>query len=86
MSTATRTVSHGTFVIEREFPYPPARVFAAWADPKAKALWFAAPRSACKETIREQGAYLDGGIDGAASREQGTKGLVDNLEKELNRS
>ena len=72
-----RTTSHGTFVIERELPHPPARVFAAWADPKAKAQWFAAPN------LTEQGAYLDGGIDGAASREQGTRGLVESLAKYL---
>ena len=151
---AARTVSHGTFVIERELPYPPSRVFAAWADPKAKAQWFAAPKSIAKEVIREQdfkvggkerlrgqwndgrtsdfrcvyqdivqdrrivysynmhvndekisvslatvefepsgtgtklilteqGAYLDAGIDGHASREQGTRGLVENLAKYL---
>ncbi len=153
-----RTASHGTFSIERELPHSPARVFAAWADPKAKAQWFAAPRDAATEVIREQdfkvggrerlrgqwhngrtsdfhcvyqdivpdrrivysynmyvndekisvslatiefeparvagragtrlilteqGAYLDGGIDGLASREQGTKGLVENLARYL---
>ncbi|MGH8766396.1 MAG: SRPBCC domain-containing protein, partial [Burkholderiales bacterium] len=36
-----------------------------------------------KLILTEQGAYLDGGIDGAASREQGTIGLVGNLEKYL---
>jgi uncharacterized protein YndB with AHSA1/START domain len=150
-----RTVIHGTFTIEREYPYPPARVFAAWADPKAKAQWFAAPRELCAEVIREQefkvggrerlrgewkngrvtdfqcvyqdivqdrrivycynmyaneqklsvslatiefepqnggkgtklilteqGAFLDGD-DGAAGREQGTKGLVENLARYL---
>ena len=35
------SVQHGTFTIERELPHSPARVFAAWADPKAKAKWFA---------------------------------------------
>ena len=156
--TTQRTVRHGTFTIERDLPHPPARVFAAWADPKAKAAWFAAPRSACTEVIREQdfkaggkerlkgqwntgmtsdfhcvyqdivpdrrivysynmyvneqkisvslatiefepatvggkpgtrlilteqGAYLDGGIDGHQSREQGTLGLIAALEKAL---
>ena len=38
MSSA-RTVEHGSFTIERAFDLPPARVFAAWADPKAKAAW-----------------------------------------------
>ncbi|HTQ77238.1 MAG TPA: SRPBCC family protein [Burkholderiales bacterium] len=153
-----RTVSHGTFAIEREFPYAPARVFAAWGDPKAKAQWFAAPAHLAKEVAREQdfrvggkerlrgewndgrtsdfhavyqdilpdrrivysynmyvndrkisvslatiefeparvdgkpgtrlilteqGAYLDSGKDGQASREQGTRALIDNLERAL---
>ena len=154
-TAAKRTSSHGTFMIERDLPYPPARVFAAWADPKAKAAWFTGPPDACTVVIREhdfkvggrervkgqwntgmtsdfhcvyqdivpdrrivysynmyvndqkisvslatiefepagkgtklilteQGAYLDGGIDGFAGREQGTTiGLVGNLEKFL---
>jgi uncharacterized protein YndB with AHSA1/START domain len=155
--TQARTVIHGTFTIERELPHAPARVFAAWADPKAKAQWFAAARDLYTETIREhdfrvggkervradwktgkvsdfrcvyhdivqdrrivyvydmyvndaklsvslatiefepakvggkagtklilteQGAYLDGD-DGAAGREQGTRGLVESLARYL---
>jgi uncharacterized protein YndB with AHSA1/START domain len=38
-----RSVSHGTFVIERTYEASPARVFAAWADPAAKARWFVGP-------------------------------------------
>ncbi len=38
-----RSVVHATFVIKRDFDAPPARVFAAWADPRAKAKWFSAP-------------------------------------------
>jgi uncharacterized protein YndB with AHSA1/START domain len=150
---ASRTVIHGTFTIERELPQAPARVFAAWADPKAKAAWFAARSDLYTETIREhdfrvggrervradwksgrvsdfqcvyqdivpdrrivycynmyvneqklsvslatiefepsgkgtklilteQGAYLDGD-DGAAGREQGTRGLVESLARYL---
>ena len=33
-------VHHATFVIERHYPFTPARVFRAWADPAAKARWF----------------------------------------------
>jgi len=33
-------VTHATFTLERSYPAPPARVFAAWADPAAKARWF----------------------------------------------
>ena len=36
-----------------------------------------------KLILTEQGAYLDGGIDGHAGREQGTKGLIENLVKYL---
>jgi uncharacterized protein YndB with AHSA1/START domain len=35
-----RTIAHGDFVIERSYPVPPAKVFAAWADPRIKARWF----------------------------------------------
>lgn len=38
-----RSVTHATFVIERTYDAAPARVFAAWADPAAKARWFAGP-------------------------------------------
>jgi uncharacterized protein YndB with AHSA1/START domain len=149
----SRTVIHGTFTIERELPHAPARVFAAWAEPKAKAAWFAAQSDLYTVTVREhdfrvggkervrgewkngkvsdfrcvyrdivqdrrivyvydmfvdevklsvslgtiefepsgkgtklilteQGAYLDGD-DGAAGREQGTKGLVESLARYL---
>jgi uncharacterized protein YndB with AHSA1/START domain len=36
-------VKHTTFSVERGYPVPPSRVFAAWADPGAKARWFAGP-------------------------------------------
>ncbi|MBC7990390.1 MAG: SRPBCC family protein [Luteimonas sp.] len=35
-----RSVTHATFVIERDFAVAPARVFAAWADPAARDRWF----------------------------------------------
>jgi uncharacterized protein YndB with AHSA1/START domain len=35
-----RQVTHATFGLERSYPAPPARVFAAFADPAAKARWF----------------------------------------------
>lgn len=38
-----RNVTHNTFVIEREYDASPARVFNAFADPKAKAQWFTGP-------------------------------------------
>ncbi|MFD0854282.1 SRPBCC family protein [Actinomadura adrarensis] len=35
------STTHTTFTLERLYPVPVARVFAAWADPKVKAHWFA---------------------------------------------
>ena len=38
-----RSTVHATFVLERNYPASPERVFAAWAEPAAKARWFAGP-------------------------------------------
>jgi uncharacterized protein YndB with AHSA1/START domain len=38
---STSTVTHDTFVIEREYDVPVARVYGAWTDPRLKARWFA---------------------------------------------
>ena len=35
-----QSVIHSTFVIERSYPAPRARVFAAFADPAKKRRWF----------------------------------------------
>jgi uncharacterized protein YndB with AHSA1/START domain len=35
------TVTHSTFTIERNYPVPPERVFAAFADPAKKRRWYA---------------------------------------------
>jgi uncharacterized protein YndB with AHSA1/START domain len=36
------SIIHGSFSVERTYDAEPARVFKAWADPAAKALWFGA--------------------------------------------
>ena len=38
MTNRTTAIAH--FTIERTYPFPPHRVFRAFADPKAKAMWF----------------------------------------------
>ena len=40
---AERSIKHAGFVIERSYDASPAEVFAAWADPAAKARWFSGP-------------------------------------------
>jgi uncharacterized protein YndB with AHSA1/START domain len=36
------SVAHGTFVVERTYNHPVAKVWAAWSDPNQKAKWFGA--------------------------------------------
>jgi uncharacterized protein YndB with AHSA1/START domain len=38
-----RSIEHASFTIERRYEAPPGEVFAAWADPAAKARWFHGP-------------------------------------------
>lgn len=54
-----RSTQHGSFTIERRFDATPAQVFKAWADPAAKARWFAGPPDV-KETLREQDFRIGG--------------------------
>ena len=35
-----RSVTHSTWVLERTYDAPPARVFKAWAEKEAKSQWF----------------------------------------------
>lgn len=42
---AKRTTTHGTFVIEREYPHPPAKVFGAYSNAQSKAKWFVGPEN-----------------------------------------
>jgi uncharacterized protein YndB with AHSA1/START domain len=48
-----RSIEHATFVIERAYLAPPARVFAAWATAEAKARWFCGPADSWTEKNRE---------------------------------
>ncbi len=39
----TRSTTHATFVIERDFKARPPKVFDAFANPQSKAKWFGGP-------------------------------------------
>ena len=55
-----RSVAHSTFVIERQFAAPVARVFAAWSDPEKKRRW-----SSCHADWRELEYRLEFRVEGA---------------------
>lgn len=59
-SNTDRNAQHATFVIERVFNARPEQVFHAWADPDARARWFAGPPGRWRETLREHDFRVDG--------------------------
>jgi uncharacterized protein YndB with AHSA1/START domain len=61
------SVAHATFTLERTYPVDPGRVFAAWADPAAKARWFAGPDA------RHQLDFTVGGREVTEGQHDGTK-------------
>jgi uncharacterized protein YndB with AHSA1/START domain len=60
-----RSIEHASFTFERRYDAAPSRVFAAWADPAAKARWFAGPEDweagAHELDFREGGVELSSG-------------------------
>ena len=59
------SVVNESWTTSRDYPYPPARVFAAWADPAVKARWFD-PSDEQDSTYR--GEFWVGGRESASSR------------------
>jgi uncharacterized protein YndB with AHSA1/START domain len=56
-----RQVKHATFNLERTYETSTDRVFAAWADPAAKARWFAGPDSQHELDFRVGGREVNHG-------------------------
>jgi uncharacterized protein YndB with AHSA1/START domain len=66
---AKRSVTHDTFTIERVYNVSPARVFAAWSQPEAKARWFSGP-----EEWESAEASMDFRVGGREINRGGPKG------------
>ena len=61
-----RTVTHGTYVIERSYPSAPERVFAAFADPAEKRRWLSDSASSAVESFELE--FRVGGTERALYR------------------
>jgi uncharacterized protein YndB with AHSA1/START domain len=59
-----RSVIHSTFSLERRYEASPAAVFAAWAEPAAKARWFGAPGGEHELDFRVGGREINRGSRG----------------------
>ena len=59
-----RPVVHSTLVLERSYEASPMRVFAAWADPEAKARWFACHAEYTLDFRVGGGEFTRGGEEG----------------------
>jgi uncharacterized protein YndB with AHSA1/START domain len=64
-----RSIEHASFSLGRSYDHPPAEVFAAWADPAAKARWFEGP-----EDWEEEPHELDFRVGGREVTRGGPKG------------
>ena len=70
-------VTHAAFTIERRYPVPPQRVFAAWADPETKRRWFAGPDSEYRLDFRVGGRGIN------RARRNGTSLGFDSLYRDI---
>ena len=65
------TVENSKWTVEREYPHPPAAVFAAWANPAVKVQWFDLSRaedSNYRSDFRVGGAESFSTPEGASPR------------------
>ncbi len=72
-----RSVTHATFTIERNYPTPPQRVFAAFSDPVKKRRWFAEGEEFQVESFAMD--FRVGGIERSSFRVQGMECINDTV-------
>jgi uncharacterized protein YndB with AHSA1/START domain len=70
-----RSVVHDTFVIERHYPVPPSKTFAAFADPAKKRRWFAEGEGFQLDSFEMD--FRVGGMERARFRFVGAKPLAE---------
>ena len=58
------SIKHATFTLERSYPAGPARVFAAWSDPKTKQRWYVGPDGEHELDFRVGGTETNRGRHG----------------------
>src|SRR6476620_3208977 len=73
----TQSTAHGSFTVERDFPYPPERVFAAWTTAEAKSAWFAQGENEFVDRNEEYSLdFREGGLERLVARLQSGKKMV----------
>jgi uncharacterized protein YndB with AHSA1/START domain len=76
-----RSVTHATFVIERSYPTPPERVFAAFSDPAKKRRWFSAEKASKPEHFEMD--FRVGGREHSSFRAQGVTCTNDTVYRDI---
>jgi len=76
MTKNDRSVTHSTFVIEKKYPVPVEKVFAAFSDPKKKRRWFAEGEEAELDSYHIE--FCEGGRELASFRSKGGEHLFTN--------
>jgi uncharacterized protein YndB with AHSA1/START domain len=69
-----RSIAHGSFTIERIYPHPVPKVFAAWSNPEFKRQWFGSPDPAKPQQIFE---FREGGREYNAEKMGDTDFIFD---------
>jgi|ERR1035438_270511 uncharacterized protein YndB with AHSA1/START domain len=76
-----RSVTHATFVIERSYPTPPERVFAAFSDPAKKRRWFSVEKASKPEHFEMD--FRVGGREHSSFRAQGVTCTNDTVYRDI---